>query len=471
MGKQLTDEDKLRILLAAIEADDIRPLLAAEKLKRGELASLADEALDDGLLTGQDFDWIKQAIERPKSFPTDPEQRIDSLLSGVVNIEPKQILTLLLDDNPRSIGDLREGFVEATSGVWAPRWFGKNIEQYLLQSLDPVGFVAHPVLQDLDVQHKATEAGKRYGQPIAAYVLDLGRQTNFSFYQLFGSTNSTGDNRAPYNRFRILEMLLEKDRRIADFEEQLNLASHRVHLKALRKLGFVEFDSVSLEERGWAVYRWGEGRPENVETVKGCVAITHDVADWLFKNKEGDCHQIADDLKKRVEYRNWKESGLISNVSNILAGLKEQGFATAYYQGGKELSHAKLVRDNRCFVEEFTRKVRDALQDGTELEAMRRIHQQYQDDPDRFRLDATRRLQIYVEISPGINARSPQEWTERILAYVASKGEVRARAIKRDVASTATNYLSVMADQGFLNQRKKGNAVFYSVNPAYRPVI
>ena len=459
--KQFTDEDRLSILAAALEADDIRPLLAEEGLKRQRLADIARKALENGVLTAEEVLVISQAIEKPKAFPIDTEQRIDAILSGVVNTEPKQILTLLLDDNPQSIGDLRDGFVEVTGGIWVPKMLGKSIEDYLLQSLDPVGFVAHPVLQDFDVRHKATEAGKRYGQPVAAYVLDLGRQVDFSFYQLLGRTSSRGDSRAPYNRFRILEILLKSDCRMADLAEQLSLRGESVirHLRALRELGFVEFDSVGSEQSGWAVYKWKEGKPEDAQTVKKMTRLTQDVAEWLYRNKVGSYYQIKDYFIQREGYENWKEHSLLITVSAVLVGLKEQGFADSRYQGGKELSHIKLTQKE--FAEEFTRKVRSALLDGPELEGMEVVDRQYQTDPERFRQDARRRLEIYVRVSPDINKKSSDERVEDILAYVSAKGEVRPRDATRDLGGNSMKYLRSMVEQGSLVKETYGRAVVY----------
>ena len=472
MAKQLSEDDKLRILSAALETEDIRPILAAEKLKRQTLAGLAHHALDDHIITAKEFDKIVQTIEKPKSFPTDPEQRIDSILSGIVNIETKQILTLLINDNPQSTEQLRDCFVDTTGSVWMPKKLGISIREYLLLSMDSVGFVAYSFLQeDLQVCHKVTEAGKRYGQPIASYALDLGRQLDFSFYQLLGRTASTGDNRAPYNRFRILEMLLEKDRRIVDIAEELNVTLTGVsrHLKALQKLDLIEYDSVGPEESGWAFYRWTGGDPESAEAISGQPKLTKDVANWLFRNIGGDYKQITDRLIERGGYRNWERDVLKVDVSRMLSWLKQHVFADSKYQGGLEQSHVSLLPNNKGLVEDFTRKIRNALQDGPELEAMEEIHQQYQGDPDKFRQDAARRLQIYVEVSPGINAKSPEERIGNILVYVGSRGSARPRDIITDLGPGSTNYLSTMIKNGLLVKQKGGRAVIYEVNPGYKP--
>src|SRR3989344_3246191 len=112
MVKKLTDEEKLRILSLALEADDIRPLLGAEKLKRKGLVQLASNARDGSLITEAEFNRIAASIEKPRSFPADPEQRLDAILSGVVNLESKQILTVLLGDNPQSPENLAADFVD-----------------------------------------------------------------------------------------------------------------------------------------------------------------------------------------------------------------------------------------------------------------------------------------------------------------------------------------------------------------------
>ncbi len=466
---ELVREDKLRILAAALEAEDIRPILAAEKLKRQKLVNLAHHALDDCIITTEEFDRIAKSIEKPKIFPTNHEQRLEAILSGVVNTEHKQILTLLLQDNPQSLVQLKEDFVEATNSVWTPRRLTTYIESYLLLSLDSVGFVAHPVLRDLNIGVKATEAGKKYGQPLAAFALDIGRQIDFSFHQLLGSTCSHGDSRAPYNRFRILHFLLDGDTRISELRGQLNLPHIDVvsHLKTLKELGFVEFDSVGSEQRGWAVYKWSGDKPEDVKTVGGRPTLTRAVAQHLFKNGEADRNQIAADLKTG-EYRDCTNAYLRADISRILVGLKRQGVASSGFHGNDK-SHVKLLKDKTEFVDEFTRKVNGALRDGPELQEMERLNQLYQNDPDRLKTDATRRLGIYVSVSPQINCRSAEEWLKDVLLYISSRGEVRPRDIASGVGKGARNYLPSMVNGDLLIKKRRGHTTIYMINPDYRP--
>jgi len=468
--KVFSDEEKLQILMNALQLGDIRDILN-NGIHRKHIIEIASDASRIGLISPDEYDSIAAKISRPLAFPSDTEKRLESILAGAINTEPKQIVTLLLRAYPQAADQLRDEFVISTSGVWRPRNLKNNIEDYLLLSLDPIGFVSFPIIsQGLDeviIGHNVTEAGRRYGQPLSSFALKLVNEVGISLCQVLGSTSSHGDSRGPYNRFRILESLLTGDKRFQDLSRELNLHSSgiRGHLEALKEQNLVDFDSVSTEERGWAVYEWTHGKVEDVQPIARSPTLTTQVAEYLFKHKKSECNDITDHLLEKEAYKNWKRSALSKNVSTMLVGIAKQGFAIAKYQGSIEMSHVSITQNKEGieFVTEFTTKIRDALQDGSELSAMEELKQAYSVDPALFQKHATNALRFYIQVSPQINKKPSETRISQIFDYVSKAGEARTTEIQRALGNTARRYLTGMVAEGTLKKEKRGRATVYQV--------
>jgi len=469
--KTFSNGQKRQILEKAIDAADIRDVLE-KGIHRKHIADIAHEASLGGLITAEEYSSIAAKISKPLTFPSDPEQRLDAILAGPLNTEPKQIVTLLLRNYPLDAAQLRTEFAVATNGVWTPQALQSYIRDYLLLSLYPIGFVSFPLISqdpaDAVLGHTITEAGRRYGQPLSAFALKLVNETGISLNQVLGNTSSSGESRGPYNRFRILESLLTGDARIVDLCDKLNLYSTAVtrHLDALQAMNLVEYDSVNSGERGWAVYEWTNGKPENVQPILHLPTLTTRVAEYLFTHKKDDSHAIVDHLLENNEYKKVIKESLVRRVSNVLAGIAEQGFAKFEYQGRIEMSHVAITQDQerKEFVTEFTRKIRDAAQYGSELRAMEELARAYSKDPALFQQHATYAVQLYIQVSPNINQKSSETWKGEIFEHVSSVGEARTREIQSAVGKGAGQYLTGMVDKGLLTRGKRGPAVIYRAN-------
>lgn len=463
-------DEELGILVEALGKEDIRDLLRKKGIRRKNIANIAYKASATGVITPEEYQTIATKIQAPKTFPSDAEERLEALLSGVMNSEPKQIITILLRRDSSYYNQLRDDFIRATSRIWAPVY--ETIESYIIRSLDPIGFVSHPLIirafeGDMAISHAITEAGERYGQPFAAFALHLANQLNTSFYQLLGATQSTGDSRGPYNRFRILETLLNGNKRMIDLAKTLNLSAADVkrHLKSLKEMNFVDFDSVNLEEKGWFVNEWVVGKPDDVKPVSKMGILTKKVAEYLYGKRYGDCNEIADYISQGERYKDLEIKDLVSEIGTVLSGLRKQGFTKAKYIGRIELSHVWVIPERRDFISEFSRKLREAIQDGNELKAMKELFEGYLNEPAKFVQDATHGIELYIPVSSGINKKSSEIWKKEIYDYILQKGEVRPKDII--LCKNPGVYLSEMIKDGVLvkYRREQGKGVFYRVNP------
>ena len=477
--KEFPEVKKLEVLAQALAAEDIRGILT-EGLHRRHILSISSWGLNEGIITEDYFNDIISKIERPREFPTDPEQRLEALLSAG-NTEPKQVLGLLLSDNPQSSEALRNQFISLIDGVqykgrqWRPQV--STIEDYLIYSLDHIGFIAFPVIEASKIGYARTQAGRAYGQPVMAFMLHITNQLGMSLYKLLGASWTSGDSRAPYNRFRILEFLLSqhkngRETREVDILNLLNLADTgvREYLNALKGIGIVEWDSIGTELKGQIVYRWKEGKnTDEVPTFHTQKTLTQEVAEYLYQNKRATNIALIEILKKKERYKQRKYEILIMIVNNILSHLEKHGFAEADYKGGTVQSHINLIRDRADFVEEFTRKLRNAANGGDELKAMEQLYSSYMANYDRFQHDSRTAVGFYVDVSPHLNKLTAEESQRKILDYLREKGESRPRDMKKDLGFDVKLYLRNMARTAMIVGRQEGIKAFYSLNPNYRP--
>ncbi|HDD45990.1 MAG TPA: ArsR family transcriptional regulator [Candidatus Aenigmarchaeota archaeon] len=168
------------------------------------------------------------------------EMLLESLLSRISNVEPKQVLMMVMEWYPQRRGELAERLYKLLKTPWKPSC--SVIDGYIESSLLPGGFVFRGVYKR-NKYYALSERGEIFGQPVAAYSLKTANDIDESLFCILGSANSSGDSRAPYNRFRTLEMLLEGDKTKAEIERELDLHSSLVYtLLALKDAGLIEYE-------------------------------------------------------------------------------------------------------------------------------------------------------------------------------------------------------------------------------------
>lgn len=387
----------LQKVLAAKNVEDITKLLHKEKLRRYHIVEIAKKYFDVGKISKEDFLKIRQKTEKSGKFPKDSEKRLETLLCGVINSEKKQILTMFLKESPKELTELAKTFEETTNVYLRPMCI--DLTLYFLHQMGLVGCVFPQKKGKIAIEYMLMKDGKHYAQPIAAFCLHLTNQLGLSFYQVFGATQSKGKSRCPYNRFRILEELINGEKSIGYLVKTLNISDGgpiASHLTVLKKIGFIDYETI-INKR--AIYEWLEEKPEKVKPVRALKTLTKDVVEYLYKQKQANKKEITNYLIKVKGYGNWKERSLNVNVGAVLIGLAKQGFTRPKYL---ERSHVWLTKNGKDFAEEFTRKIRNALnafQDGNELKAMRKIYLNYMKNHDLFVKDATNGMQKYLSAS------------------------------------------------------------------------
>src|SRR3989344_6122040 len=222
-----------------------------------------------------------QVINEEKPFPDDLEGRLAAVVNAV-NTEFKTISLLHLDDVPADKGEIRRRLRETVGRKYLPK--GRAFGGYGNTFYDVALVAKQTVVRDEgDIQsigYSLTEAGRKFGLPIANSTLRYAVDTHRSMFHVLGPTNSRGNSRAPYNRIKILEELRKVILRERDLVAILGLTSSDIqeHLLRLQKIGFVQFESVGSKTKGKFLWRWKGNNEVDVRTVNRRNSTTKKVA-------------------------------------------------------------------------------------------------------------------------------------------------------------------------------------------------
>jgi DNA-binding MarR family transcriptional regulator len=195
----------------------------------------------------------------------------------------------------------------------------------------PIGLVAKARREkrgaDTVLVYKITDAGKRYGVPTALLAIDWMSKNMTSMYNIFSTTHTHGETRAPYNVYRILKLLNENEfLRQVDLYSKMGISSGSIfaHCTRLSETGLIEV------ETGTATYKiikheYGDvWHKEKIESIlKGKDEITtRDISDGGYSNKSFS-YVIGELLEKGIiERTKWKSDEKMTEVRITELGKK-----------------------------------------------------------------------------------------------------------------------------------------------------
>lgn len=393
-------------------------------------------------------EYVGRVFLDEKEFPDDLEGRMSSVLNAV-NTELKTVTLLHLDDRPADSIEIRDRIRDTRGEGYLPLL--GNFGRYG-NTLHDIALVAkQTVVRDNGetqvLGYSLTEAGRKYGVPIAEHVLKWVVDNDLSMYNVLGSTTSKGKTRSPENRVGILEALSTgeaSEKELADF---LDLLPHVAlgSLIGLDKIGFVEFDSIGAKPKRFSKYVWIDGKnPEDVETIRGYATLTKKIAQEMSKGQELENNSLS----KIVGYK------YFSNVSSVLTGLEEQGFLrrTTPYQTKVSLSKAKILEPGQRFLEEVILPVQKHLVDEAVLET---------DFGERDSEYVAKGIDIYRRVSPYINKVSPSERIQQIKNYLLRNSGATSKEISGAIGLGVSGVLGYMGKMDGLRTEKEGHEVRY----------
>lgn len=387
-------------------------------------------------------------MPRVMEFPKDLEGRLNAIVGGVVNSELKSATLLALDDVPADAEEIKARVREIAGEGYLPR--STAFGSYCHNSFFPIGLVAREsVIRDEGgfegIGYSLTDAGKKYGVPIAEFSLDWAVRNNWSLYEILGSTASPGKSRAPMNTIKILETLANKERnlRCTDLAEAIDLDNAGVQrtVERLQKAGLVKFESVGALAKGKkAVYEWtGDVGVEDVESVKHLPTLTREVAELVAKKGQGEYSALAKEMKKYPV-----------SVSGVLSGLERQGAVKRVKFSRYVKSEVYLLDKGKGFIEDYVAPVKEFLSDVGVLDA------------GVGGEDIRRGIELYRVVSPNINQKDTSDRVTQVRSYLGGNPRATTREIAEGIGVTATRVRAVMNGLDF-EAEKNGHEIRYSL--------
>jgi predicted transcriptional regulator len=393
-------------------------------------------------------------------FPQDPEARFKTALS-CLDTELKQAVLLEVELYPRTYFEIGKRLVENTN-VRLPAI--QSLSSYLVDTLVPAGLVIEERLgRGFGLVRRyfgLSREGEKYGQPLAAFSLKYAVDHNISLYELLGQALTRGASASPYHRIRIVELVSQGHSRMIDLMDALGLVIEdvRQHLDKLTKLGILKYESLDFGRGGTNVYSWVRGRlPQDAKTVRELKKLTGKVAQWLYRHEQGDRNQIAHAIGHKHP----------TNISQVLAGLVEQGLAQTPF-ASYDKSRISLLPGSRV-VTDYARSARMALKGGSALKNMNDILEELRNDRKMLCRYLDAGVELYRAVSPELNARTRLEREAGLLEFIRRYTTAEGRGPRPvDVAKglgwthgIVTLYLRTLISKNLLSREKKGPAARY----------
>jgi len=405
-----------------------------------------------------------ETVKHEIPFPDNLEGRLNSI-TNVVNTEFKSIAFLHLDDSPVDVGIVRSRAKENVGEGYLPS--APCFKNYFDHSFLPIGMVSKfDVVNDngdiFDMKYSLTSNGKKYGLPIAAFSLQWASDNDFSLFNVFGSTASSGKIRSPLARVNILRILYEGNSFPSKIAKSIGYASSpngrangpifRI-IEHLFNIGLVEFTQ-GKSRRVDLTYSFidKEGSPT---TWRNAPSLTSNILNFL--REKGKIN--AEETRKYVGHK------FRSDSTNVLNHLFKEGFASRNipFHGKDNVGNdLALTREGNAFVEDYLLRIEDALNDGDALEEMTDYYHNLTNDWERFSKLIKKGIELYKEVSPRINRRGKDENKNMILSYIESNpGITPSKIEERFGFSRVQNYLTPLVKSRKLRKEKDGRNVKY----------
>lgn len=387
-------------------------------------------------------------IREEKSFPDRLEERI-AFVVNAINTELKSITLLHMDNIQREAREIRDSIKNVVGDIYLPSSY--TFREYC-NTLYNISLVARETRRDKErgkttFLYSLTDAGEKYGYLIADLSLKYAVDNGISMFNILGTTHSSGNSRAPFNRIRILKLLIEKEMSESDLENSLELDNEAImqSLRALQSVGFVEFSSIGAVRRGKFRYEWiREESPQDIEPVRNLRTLTKRVAELMAQERNAfDYH----DLSRELDYKH------PSDISSVLAGLEIRGFVRrkSKWVTGKTLSKARILEKGIRFVDNWIAPVEEILIDGSPPVQKA--------PPDCQRQG----IVLYTKASPQINKKPREERIAQMISYLKQNPDSTSEEIARGLKLSKFSILNLLRNSKCVKTRKTESEIKYSV--------
>ncbi|MEK6927710.1 MAG: ArsR family transcriptional regulator [Nanoarchaeota archaeon] len=402
-------------------------------------------------------------------FPSDLEGRLNAVLNSV-NSELKGATLIHLDEGYSLGADITARIRRSVPGIKLPRV--ENFDSYCKHSLFPIGLVARENFvmsggNSERVGYGLTEAGKKYGQPIAVFSLIYAVDNNYSLFNLLGSTHTDGSTRSPLNKVKILKFLRKqsgKDISVQNIADGIGLTPVLVWdaVIKLQSGGFLDYDSVG-EDRTLR-YDFVSNKSGEVKPVNCLMTLTQQVYGSIKRRGFGDAQVVS----KEIDYPH------SSVVSRVLIGLAEQGFVKRVgrwtrrqWNTGSIFSEVGISEKGLKFIDNFIVPVENALSSDEGLADLNEISDICMGDRELRREYLTQGINLYRSVSPGMNAVSRAETNSKIITYLSKNPGQRLKELCTHTGiekSTLCHHLNRLVKSGELRRDGKHPVIRYLVS-------
>ncbi len=407
----------------------------------------------------------KKLKSEEHEFPEDNEGRVSSILN-IVNNDVRNVLLMHLDDTPREPKEVRS-LVKSTIGrsIRIPQ--ESTFNSYLLKVLFPIGAVAkQEVIREYPdmvvVGYRLTQAGRIYGRPFAALSLEYAVDNNISMNSILGPTQSSGRSRSPVNRTKILARLNQNgETSLIDIEENLDIPVQSAlnHLKALQKIGFVDWSSCGeLLGQTEFVYQWAGGDLGTLEPIYGTRQLPSRICEVLKEIGEADALTLLEKL--RCEDYDSRRS-----ISMMLPGLEEQGFLKRKKWRGSRSdpykSEVRLSPPGQKFIKEFYERLVDGLNNGDSLTDSEKLYSGFQSDGQKLQEYSRTAVELYRATTKNMDKRPIRETQDEIMAFIRDHPGMRPSELTRAFDRKLDRYFHPMVKSGEIRVEKEGKISRY----------
>jgi Mn-dependent DtxR family transcriptional regulator len=395
------------------------------------------------------------------------EQRFEAILSSVNTEYKASTLLVCLSENYRSSVDMMRTLLSYTEGSGVRVPLNYCFFAYCHHTFLPIGLVVEERIKRTNADKyilswRLTEDGIRYGKPAAALAIRAANNFNLSLHSVLGLTSSPGYSRSPYNRAKILMTLNEtKNLRVTDLANLLNLDKSLVarHCKALSKSGFINYESISTEEKGYSTYEHTGMCMELIIPYPSYPNLTKKVAEFFVKNKgEWNRH----DISKKVRYKD------IHAISCVISHLEREGFLrrATEFKAKEILSNARIKDRGREFVQSFLKPLYEGLNPSNEPESIEEfvkpLHE-YESNNTLTSNHVRNACDLYSIVCPTFKRECSDLRKTRIKKIIKEEGRLRAKDVWQRLGVNPTKYLRKLIEANEIKKVRDGRAVYYSL--------
>jgi DNA-binding MarR family transcriptional regulator len=321
-----------------------------------------------------------QYEKRTHPFPTDPLERAGNILAAY-NSSVKAITQLLVTRIPATRLELSKRFEALVTGTTLETTDSYNVNGYCSHTLCPLGLVVsekmpssgrHPYV----ITYSLTEAGIRYGQPAAAAFLIFEQENGFSLFPILGATFSANqeDLKPPLTRAMLLCELAKGDKQSVELAASLHRSVSMItrSLTRLARSGAITYNTLDLhtDETQVVFSVTDTAAIQIVAPVHGYSQLTPAIAQiciQLDKRHIPITQSAVSALLRKKQERKASAQTLRNMVSDVLAGLVEQGYLRRLQFSRENKSMATITTKGLCVVEKLIKPLIEAMQDGATL--------------------------------------------------------------------------------------------------------